>query len=312
MQAILRRCAAAALSVGVAAPVVAAERFAYSFDSCIAKHECRLVSHTELARLRGGFTFTTGGAPVEFTFGIAQAVFVNDQLVAITQVVSELGQTIARLAPGAVRVEVLTAALQSASMAVGSSTAAAAEGARTAAGAATQGAQAGQPGIQAASGAATPGAQAAQPAVQAVSNAVSNATQAVKPAVQGPASVASGAVGTAARGVQSATQAQVTSSATANAGSSAPTVVVNGTPVIPGKPVVNVPSAAELRSLIIQNGTANSAPSVGNGAVATIIQNTVDGAAIRAMTVMEVSGKVKEALGGLRLQNSIRQSLSLP
>jgi hypothetical protein len=87
---------------------------------------------------------------------------------------------------------------------------------------------------------------------------------------------------------------------------------VNGTPVIPGKPVVNVPSAAELRSLIIQNGTANSAPSVGNGAVATIIQNTVDGAAIRAMTVMEVSGKVKEALGGLRLQNSIRQSLSLP
>jgi hypothetical protein len=142
--------------------------------------------------------------------------------------------------------------------------------------------------------------------VQTVSNAVTNATQAVKPAVKATSSPASGAAGAAAQVVQSATQAA------SNARSSVPVVVVNGTSVTPGNPVLNLPTAAELRSLVIQNGPGNSAPIVGNAAAATIIQNTVDGAAIRAMTVMEVSAKVKEALSGLRLQNSIRQSLSLP
>jgi hypothetical protein len=74
--------------------------------------------------------------------------------------------------------------------------------------------------------------------------------------------------------------------------------------------VVNVPTAAELRSLLVQVGPGNNAQTIGNGAVA--IQNTVNGAAIRAMTVLEVSAKLKDALSGLRLQDSIRQSLSLP
>jgi hypothetical protein len=290
----------------------------------MAKRECRLVSGPELARLRGGFTFTTGRGPVEFTFGIAQAVFINDQLVAVTQVVSELGQTVARLAPSGVPVEVLTAALQSASTTVGKSTAATAEGARTAAAAATQAAQSAQPAIQTASGATTQGAQASQPATQTASNAVTSATQAVKPAAQAPSSAAVGAVGTAAQGVQSATQSvqsaaqgvqsatRAASNATANAGASVPVVVVNGTPVTSSKPVLNLPTASELRSLIIQNGIGNRAPVLPEGAAATFIQNTADGTAIRAMTVMEVSGKVKEALSGLQLQNSIRQSLSLP
>jgi hypothetical protein len=87
-------------------------------------------------------------------------------------------------------------------------------------------------------------------------------------------------------------------------------VVVNGTPVAPGQPVVlNLPTAAELRSLVVQNGLGNSAPIVNNGAAATIIQNSVDGAAIRTMTVLDVSAKIKSAATALQLQNSIRQSL---
>jgi hypothetical protein len=85
---------------------------------------------------------------------------------------------------------------------------------------------------------------------------------------------------------------------------------VNGTPVAPGQPVVlNLPTAAELRSLVVQNGLGNSAPLVNNGAAATIIQNSVDGAAIRTMTVLDVSAKIKSAATALQLQNSIRQSL---
>lgn len=295
MDAIFRRCAAAALSVGVAAPVAAAEqRSAYSFETCIAQRECRQVTQKELTRLRGGFTLMTRGGSVEFTFGISQAVFVNNQLVAVTQIVSELGQTIVRLAPSGVPVGVLTAALQSASIAVGSSTGAAVGATQSASGAATQGAQAAQPAIQAASGAASQGSQAAQPAIQAASGSGNQAAQTAQSAVQAASSAVSNAT-------------QVASSAA----SGATTVVVNGAPITPGQPALNLPTAAELRSLMVQNGLGNNAPTISNGAVATVIQNSVDGAAIRTMTVLDVSAKIKDALTGVRLQDSIRQSLPL-
>ena len=370
MNTVLGRCAAAVLSIGVATPGGAAERFAYSFDTCVAQRECRVVSQRELDRLRGGFSFSTAGGSIEFTFGIAQAVFVNDQLVAVTQIVSQLGDTIARLAPNGVPAETLVAALQSASGAVGSSTGAAAQGTQSAAGAAKQGAQAAQPAIQAAAGAATQATQTVQPAIQAAtgaatqaaqavspavqaasgaatqggaqavppavqpassavtnatqsiqpstqsaSSAVSNATQAANPAIQSSTAAASGAAGTAAPGGQPATQVTTSQAATASqaavantppsapasgpsanaaSSSSQPSVLVNGVPVVPGQPVVNVPTAAELRSLLVQVGPGNNAQTIGNGAVA--IQNTVNGAAIRAMTVLEVSAKLKDAL----------------
>jgi hypothetical protein len=305
------RCAAAALSIGIAAPVAAAERSAYSFETCIAKRECRQVTQPELTRLRGGFTIMTGGAPVEFTFGISQAVFINNELVAVTQIVSELGQPIARLATSSLPTEVLAVALQKVNFAVGPTTGAVTRATQGASGAATQGAQAAQSAIQAASGAGAQAAQAAQPAIQAASGAGSQGAQAAQPAIQ----AASGAGTQAAQAAQPAVQAasSAASSAAQAASSAAPgptTVVVNGTPVAPGQPVVlNLPTAAELRSLVVQNGLGNSAPLVNNGAAATIIQNSVDGAAIRTMTVLDVSAKIKSAATALQLQNSIRQSL---
>ena len=340
MNTMLRRCAAAVLSIGVAAPVGAADPFAYSFDSCVANGECRLVSQLELGQLRGGFTLNTAGGPLQFTFGISQAVFVNDELVAVTAIVSQMGDTIARLTSGGVPAQTVIAALQSASGAVSSTTF---TGTRSAAAAAPQATQAVQPATQAVSGAATPAVQAAAPAggtaasavtnatqsiqpstqnaSSATGNAAQNVTQAVTPAAQPPLSASSGAAGTAAPVGQPATQAtsiqtasagQVAAATTsptapANAAPSPPPVTINGTPVTPGNPVVNVPTAAELRSLIVQIGTGNSAPVIGNGAV--VIQNSVDGAAIRAVTMLEVSAKIKDALSSMQLQNSIRQSL---
>jgi len=347
MNNVLRRCAAAVLSIGVATPAGAAERLIYRFDTCVAQRECRVVSRLELDRLRGGFSLTTAAGTVQFTFGIAQAVFVNDQLVAMTQIVSQLGDTIAMLAPNGIPAETLVAALRTASGAVGSSTNAVASSTKGAAGAATQGAQAVQPAIQTVPGAAAQSTPALQPTILAATGAVTQAGQAASAAtgsapsaatnatqsVQSGAPSASTAASNATQGVsagvqapaasQTATASQVAaanppasgaaSGTTANAASSPPPVLVNGTPVIPGQPVVNivnVPSAAELRSLVVQVGTGNTATTIGNGALA--IQNTVDGAAIRAATVLEVSAKLKDALSSMRLQNSIRSSLSLP
>jgi hypothetical protein len=313
MDAIVRRCAAAALSIGITAPVAAAERPAYSFETCVAKRECRQVSQKELTRLRGGFTVMTRGGLVEFTFGISQAVFVNNQLVAVTQIVSELGQTMVRLAPSSVPVEVLTAALQSASIAVGSSTGAAVGATQSASRAATQGAQAAQPALQAASGAASQGAQAAQPALQAASGTASQGAQAAQPPIQAASGAGSQGAQAAQPAVQAASSAASNAAQAASSATSGPsTVVVNGTPIVPGQPVVlNLPTAAELRSLVVQNGLGNSAPVINNGAAATIIQNSVDGAAIRTMTVLDVSAKIKNALSAVQLQDSIRQSLRL-
>jgi hypothetical protein len=54
---------------------------------CRAEKQCRILSSSELGRLRGGYTFMSTGGPLELSFGIARVVYVNNEMVAITQLV---------------------------------------------------------------------------------------------------------------------------------------------------------------------------------------------------------------------------------
>src|SRR5689334_4732397 len=54
---------------------------------CRGERQCRVLNATELGKLRGGYTFMTTGGPVELNFGIVRVVYINNELVALTQLV---------------------------------------------------------------------------------------------------------------------------------------------------------------------------------------------------------------------------------
>ncbi len=248
------------------------------FDDCRQRTECRRVSVAELDHLRGGFTFTNGRSPLHVSFGIAQAVVVNDELVAVTQLrLPDLGTLIASFSANAVDLSALANALKSINVQ--------APAAASAASAADQSARAGE-----AVAAAT--VAPVSPAAPASARGAAEAAAALPESSVAPAAHHE-ALGPAAPGSQ---------------------LRVNGKALAPGTPVVQVPSADELRGLIVQNGPANVAlPDVADLKTAMtglVIQNTLNDQTIRALTVINVAVSVKDALSAARIQESVRQSIA--
>src|SRR5262245_56663920 len=89
------------------------------FDMCRAQKDCRRVSLAELDRMRGGMVLMSSIGPIEVTFGISQAVYVNIKLVALTQlVIAPMGSA---AKPSLPQLQAASAALQSALVAPQSS-----------------------------------------------------------------------------------------------------------------------------------------------------------------------------------------------
>src|SRR5215471_4431402 len=83
-------------------------------DMCRAQKQkdCRLVSLAELDRMRGGMLLMTSIGPIEVTFGVTRAVYVNNKLVAVTQLF--MTPTANTPAPTLSQMQAASAALQSA------------------------------------------------------------------------------------------------------------------------------------------------------------------------------------------------------
>ncbi len=272
-----RRAVAVMLSLLFAAPVGAAGLQSPGFDTCRAQKDCRRLGPAELDRLRGGMSFMSSIGPIEVTFGITQAVYINNKLVALTQLVGTgPGQAVSTVTPSPAQTQALNAALQGTQVTSPSSSAGAAGASSSA---------------------------AAGPGTVQNSAPAATATTPIISVPQAPTTPAQTAVGS---------QSTASSSNAAAAGSAAPTVLVNGSTVTPGTPLISVPSAGNLRLLIVQNGVGNVAvPSAadiraGTGAV---IQNTANGQAIRAVTEMNVSMGLSRAMSAASIRNAVRQGM---
>lgn len=261
------------------------------FDDCRARVECRRLNNLELGRLRGGFTFLSQGAPLHVSFGIAQAVVINDELVAVTQLtIPQINKVVASFSPTAVDLGALAAALQSANSVLPQST----DGLPGEAAAAQATLAAGTPSTRDRST-----SSAAVPSTSSTAAAAPPATKTADTSVPPQAVAAS---------------KTVAATAPAAAPAASPAIHVNGQAVKPGVPIVNVPTADELRGLIVQNGLGNvvvpNAADLSAAVPATIIQNTLNDQTIRALTVINVSVSVQNALSAARIQESVRQSIA--
>jgi len=307
MENILKRGAALVLlSLSFGTPGAAGELASYSFEKCRTQKECRLVSQAELGQLRGGFSLSTAGGSIELSFGIVQAVFINNQLVALTQLLGPgAGQAIT-LAPSAAQMQALNAALQGRASAI--------------------------PLTPFGPSGPNPPATSANAVQSAAPVPVAAATH----TASAPPAVTLGPPTTGFNGTQSTAQTLATassttgfngtptrpnaavtaqgSSATASIAPPAPTVSVNGTAVTPANPVINIPTDTGVRTVIIQNGPGNialpSAADIRNATMATVIQNTIDGQTIRAATLMNVSLGLSKAMTAMALQRAVSQGMA--
>jgi len=118
----------------VAAPLSAASLDLYSFETCRLEGYCRLISQAELDRLRGGFSFMGIDGPINMSFGITQVVYVNNQLVATTQlVVSDIVQAINSRTFSASQIKAANDSLRNAPISAAASSAASSSAAAAAA-----------------------------------------------------------------------------------------------------------------------------------------------------------------------------------
>jgi len=252
METALGRAVIVALSLTFAVPLsaVAENSEPYSFKSCSAQKQCRKLSHAELGRLRGGLSVSGANSAMQLTFGITQVVYVNDEVVALTQLLL--------------------------------------------------------PAVNQALGAGTPSA----PQLQTRNSALPTSQAAPASAVGAGAAPATVPTAMAANATKPASSPPTTSAAT---GPTAPAVFVNGVQATAANPVViNVPSADELRALIVQNGAGNSVPNASDlraATMATVIQNTQDNQTIRTVTTVNVSIAVSEARRAMAIGNAMRNSL---
>ena len=311
MRTMLGRGLATALSLCFAASLSAANPESYSFETCRAQSQCRVLSHAELDRLRGGFSIMGVNGPLEITFGITQMAFVNNQLVAYTQLVlPDVGQAISAVTANAAQLQALNAALQSSVATALSSSATTAASSSAATPASSSAATA------ASSSAATAASGASG---QSASSAATQATGSARPSTPTQAAQTSGQLAqgaptnTASLAPRAAVPAAGTGpSPTASTGSAVSSTSTNATPVSPGSVVMNMPTAAELGPLIVQNGPGNiAAPSVGDIRVpGIVIQNTVNNTAIRTLTLLNVSTALSQAMSAVAIQDAVRSALA--
>jgi len=298
-------------------------------DMCSTQKQknCRRVSLAELDRMRGGMVLMSSIGPIEVTFGISQAVYVNNKLVALTQlVIAPMGNTpkpsLPQLQAASTARQSAPAAPQSSSTPTGTGVSAgSAPGAGTGVTSATpvvtaslsQGAPAQTVGLNGslaaaptnagAPGQATSASTASPTLVAATQTTGLNGTLNAVPSGAGaPAQATSG----------SSARAAANSSTATPAASVSPTVLVNGSVVTPGNPVISIPGSDGLRRVIVQNGFGNvvvpSAAEIASG-VGTIIQNTANNQAIRAVTEMNVSIALSKSMNAASISNAVRQGM---
>ena len=273
--------AVAFLLVSFAVPLRAAGLETYTFETCYLRGACRLLSQAELDRLRGGFTAMGPYGPINMTFGISQVVYINNQLVAATQLVlSDVVQAFNNGGFSAAQIKALNDSLNSGAIAAASARAAA-SGANAAVASNSQN----QP---------TTGKTSTSPA-QSVSSSVPSGS------VANPLPTAS-----VANPVPTASVANPLPTT-----SVAPAVRVNGVPIAPGT-VVN---AAAAGALVVQNGPGNISviPTAQNLQAATnalVIQNTLNNQTISAMTTLNVSLALTRAMNAANIQQMVRQSMT--
>jgi len=261
-------------------------------DMCRAQKQkdCRRLSVAELDRMRGGMLLMTSIGPIEVTFGITQAIYINNKLVAVTQLVMT---PIANIpTPSLSQMQAANAALQSAP--AGSQASSTSTGNGAPAGPAPSAAR---------------GATSATPAVTAAPTSVAPTQTA---GLNGTLNAAPRGAGAPTQTSASNPRAVANTLSAAPAASVSPTVLVNGSVVTPGSPVINVPSADDLRLVIVQNGAGNIAlPSAADIAagVATIVQNTANNQVIRAVTEMNVSMALTKAMSAASISNAVRQGM---
>jgi hypothetical protein len=218
------------LLISSAMPLPAAGLEAYTFETCHLQGACRLLSQAELDRLRGGFTAMGPNGPINITFGISQVVYINNQLVASTQLVlPDIAQAFNNGGFSAAQIKALTDSLNS-----GAVTTAAAHAAASAANAAVAGNSQNQP---------TTGTTSTSPAQSASSSAPTTS-------VANPLPTASMVPVVRVNGVP------ITPGSVVNAGAAGALVVQNG----PGNISV-IPTAQNLQAatnaLVIQNTLNN-------------------------------------------------------
>jgi len=249
-------------------------------DMCSTQRQkdCRRVSLAELDRMRGGMVLMTSIGPIEVTFGVTQAVYINNKLVAVTQLVMTPSQS--RVANAALRSSPAT------------STTSTGTGMQTTS----------PPSAAQSTTSAPPAVPAAPPSLGPTQTSGLNGTLNAVPN-------SSGASGQTTSG--STPRAPANASNGAPAGTVAP-VLVNASPVTPGNPVVNVPSAGGVRMVVVQSGAGNivipSAADITSGVV-TIVQNTANNQAIRAVTEMNVSIALSKAMSAASIGNAVRQGM---
>lgn len=79
--------AAMALAFTAGSLLLAAPVGAYDYEQCTQERQCRRASDGELDEMRGGFSIDTAVGRLEIAIGITRAVSVNEQLVAVSQLV---------------------------------------------------------------------------------------------------------------------------------------------------------------------------------------------------------------------------------
>jgi len=237
----------------------------YPYEQCTQDGLCRKASNPELDHIRGGFSIDTPTGRLEIAIGITRAVAVNDQLVAVSQLVlPDVSQIIA-----AARAQAEVA--KTSGMAAGQAAAAA----------------------------------ASQAATQALANAAAlNASSSTSPNASASGSPANGANAAALNSSSSTSANASASGSTANGGAlhvPAPQqLLVNGMASGSGGQATAFGNA-----LVIQNGPGNAAPLPAsfNGVLVlpTIVQNSLNDQVLRTLTLVNASVSNISAFNALSL-----------
>jgi hypothetical protein len=244
----------------------------FDFEVCAHEGSCRKASRDELDRMRGGFTINTPYGQLEIAISITRAVSVNDQLVAVSQLVLPNASEIAAAARA--QAQAATAAGLAAGQAATAAANQAAAQALANAGLTAQGTTPAPGQGQGGTGGQAHAATSANATASAVANASS-------PSASG-ASASANAAGTLSLPVTTPTQ-----------------VTVNGVPASAANPVT-VNGAA----LVVQNGPGNitQIPASLNGfSLPTVVQNSLNDQVLRTLTLINASVNSMSALSGITL-----------
>ena len=259
------------LLVSSAVPLRAAGLETYTFETCHLQGACRLLSQAELDRLRGGFTAMGPNGPINMTFGISQVVYINNQLVATTQLVlpdiaqafNNGGFSAAQIA----QIKALNDSLNSGAIAAATTRAAAS-----------------------AANAAIASNSQNQPTAGATSTS---------PAQSGSSSVPTSSVPTGSVANPLPTASVV------------PVVRVNGVPITPGSVVNAAAGGALVvqngPGNISVIPTAQNLQAATN---ALVIQNTLNNQTISAMTTLNISLTLAPGINAANIQQMVRQSMA--